>query len=214
MDKEHILNEIKRTTISNGGIPLGMDRFLKETGIRITNWKGKYWINWSDAVKEAGFVPNDFKQSYEDEFLLSKVASYIRILGHFPQIAELKIQRNKDPSFPDEGAFRRWGTKVFFAKAVYEWCENKAEWNDVAALCYELQSQAIEKPVNIEEDAPEPNGFVYLMKSGKHYKIGRTNAIDRRQYEIGLQLPLGITPIHNIATDDASGIEAYWHNRF
>ena len=65
---------------------------------------------------------------------------------------------------------------------------------------------------NIE--APEANGFVYLMKSGKHYKIGRTNALDRRQYEIGLQLPHGIEPIHSIATDDPSGIEAYWHQKF
>ena len=57
-------------------------------------------------------------------------------------------------------------------------------------------------------------GFVYMMKSGKYYKIGKTNSIDRRQYEIGLQLAEGLEPIHSIETDDPSGIEAYWHNRF
>lgn len=214
MDKEHILKELKRTASANDGICLGKSRFLAETGIREADWKGKYWINWSDAVKEAGLTPNEFGQTIDSEFLLAKVATYIRELGHFPQYAELKIKRHNDPSFPDEKTLRRWGRKPFFAKAIYDWCENKKEWDDVAALCFDLQSQAIEKPVDIEEDAPEPNGFVYLMKSGKHYKIGRTNALDRRQYEIGLQLPLGIIPIHSIATDDTSGIEAYWHNRF
>jgi hypothetical protein len=63
-------------------------------------------------------------------------------------------------------------------------------------------------------DTDSRAGFVYLMKSGKHYKIGKTNAVDRRQYEIGLELPEKIKPIHSIRTDDPSGIEAYWHSRF
>lgn len=52
------------------------------------------------------------------------------------------------------------------------------------------------------------------MKSGKNYKIGKTNSFNRRQYEIGLQMPKSIQPIHSIETDDPNGIELYWHNRF
>jgi len=212
MNKEHILNEIKRTANPDSGIALGRARFLEETGIREVDWKGKYWINWSDAVKEAGFTINEFNQAFDNESLLEKAANYIRELGHFPQRAELTLKRNNDPSFPSEKTFRRYGTKPFFAKAIYNWCANKEDWNDVATICDELQSQATENEPNVV--TPESNGFVYLMKSGKYYKIGRTNALDRRQFEIGLQLPHGITPIHSIATDDPSGIEAYWHKRF
>ena len=52
------------------------------------------------------------------------------------------------------------------------------------------------------------------MKSGKFYRIGRTNKLDRRQYEVGVQLPEEYQRVHSIQTDDPSGIEAYWHNRF
>lgn len=57
MTKQHILNETKRTAEANRGIPLGVKAFRHETGIKISDWHGKYWARWSDAVKEAGFVP-------------------------------------------------------------------------------------------------------------------------------------------------------------
>jgi hypothetical protein len=35
----------------------------------------------------------------------------------------------------------------------------------------------------------EPSdGYVYLAKSGRHYKIGRSNSIGRREYELAIQL--------------------------
>jgi len=56
--------------------------------------------------------------------------------------------------------------------------------------------------------------FVYLLKSGKFYKIGRTNSVGRRQYEIATQMPEEVTEVHRISTDDSTGIERYWHQRF
>ena len=57
-------------------------------------------------------------------------------------------------------------------------------------------------------------GFVYLVKSGRFYKIGKSNAAGRRKYELALQLPERVVTVHVIRTDDPSGIEVYWHKRF
>ena len=60
----------------------------------------------------------------------------------------------------------------------------------------------------------EAVGFVYLIKSGRFYKIGKSNAPGRREYELAIQLPETTRTIHTIRTDDPSGIDAYGHKRF
>jgi len=62
--------------------------------------------------------------------------------------------------------------------------------------------------------AEEIFGFVYLIRSGRYYKIGRSNAAGRRERELAIQLPEKTQKVHEIRTDDPVGIEVYWHNRF
>jgi hypothetical protein len=54
MDKQHILEEIRRTAAANNGEPLGVARFFQETGIKETDWRGKFWVRWGEALREAG----------------------------------------------------------------------------------------------------------------------------------------------------------------
>jgi hypothetical protein len=43
MNKEHIINEIRRTAKANGGVALGRHRFEAKTGIKFHDWYGRFW---------------------------------------------------------------------------------------------------------------------------------------------------------------------------
>jgi hypothetical protein len=209
--RQHILEEIKRTAARNNGVPLGTARFSQETGIRKTDWEGKLWVRWSDALLEAGFKPNGFNAAYDKEFLLEKFASFIQELGKFPVRKELQMKAHTDKSFPSANTFTRFGAKHELAKGVHEFCLGRPEFADILPVC---ESAMGVNPPREDRGAPEEFGFVYLMKSGRFYKVGRSNAAGRREYELAIQMPDKLTTIHTIRTDDPAGIEEYWHKRF
>ena len=214
MDKQHILNEIKRTAEANGGVPLGRQRFLAETGVRESDWSGRIWIKWSDAVKEAGYEPRTLQKAIDTELILGKLASLVRELGHYPVAAELRMKARNDPEFPSHNTFGRFGRKVQIAAALLNWCESSPGRDDVEAIC----APVAEVPdFTTEAEAKQASaevGYVYLLKSGKYFKVGRSNAPGRRVYELAIQLPEPVATVHTIKTDDPVGIERYWHQRF
>jgi hypothetical protein len=220
MNKEHILSEIKRTAAENEGVPLGIDRFREATGIRKEDWYGIFWAKWTDAQIEAGLKPNQFGiPAFDEEWMLDKVAEYTSELGHFPTKPELKLRKQHDTAFPNIVTLRRrLGNKPEMVNKLLEYCRACEGWDDVIDICLKLQS-SLSKAV-LQSDTSEENvpkiGYVYLIQHGnrREYKIGKTYNLIRREGEIRLELPEKVKPIHTIETDDPSGIEQYWHNRF
>jgi len=209
--KQDIIDAIRQTAKENGGRPLGVARFEKETGINPYDW-GRYWARFGDAQKEAGFDPNQLQRAYTAEFLIEKIIGLARKLGKFPTGREIQVEKSHDSEFPSQGAFYRLGTKEALATKVIEYCKSKSGYEDIIELC----ASALTK-FNKEEKDSSANinvGEVYLVKSGRYYKIGRTSDTVRRGREIRIQLPERTDLIHSIQTDDPSGIEAYWHKRF
>jgi hypothetical protein len=45
-------------------------------------------------------------------------------------------------------------------------------------------------------------------------EIGKAILVEQRMNQIALKLPEELELIHTITTDDAYGIEGYWHKRF
>jgi hypothetical protein len=213
MDKADILSEIKRTTTANGGVPLGIRRFCQEADIKQADFIGKYWARWSDALKEAGYQANQLTSAYSDETLLKRYVDLIRELGHFPVSAELQMKAHSDKTFPSEKTYRRFGSKRQLAAKLLAYCQPRPGHEDVARLCEEIVKGQETAIAEIKKDDTLV-GFVYLMRAGRYFKIGKTNAVGRRERELAIQLPEKPNTVHVIRTDDPAGIEAYWHRRF
>ncbi len=215
--KAHILAEIKRTAQDNGGLPLGTARFRTETGIKPSDWMGKFWARWGDALTEAGFKPNLLQGPRKEDELLEILASFTRELGHFPVANEIKLRARTEPEFPWHNTFARLGDKRVLLARLRDFCLARGE-DDVVTLCTTEISKLARRELSTEGDfkvdLESELGYVYLLKSSRYYKIGRSNAVGRRERELAIQLPEQSKVVHSIKTDDPIGIEAYWHNRF
>ena len=211
IDRSFIIAEIKRCAEANGGKAPGQSQFSRVTGIPEYQWS-RHWPRWSEAVAEAGYSPNVLQGRLDDEVLLTALADLAQELGRMPSAREMKQRAHVDPSFPSHNTFSRFGGKAQLVVRLLDFVETRSKWSDVAEII---------PPVPIQLTSPKPagdpdttTGFVYLMKSGKYHKIGKSNSVGRRAYEVGLQLPEAVTLVHEIETDDPAGIEQYWHRRF
>jgi Meiotically Up-regulated Gene 113 (MUG113) protein len=209
--KEEIIREIKRTAQENGGAPLGAARFHKETAISSYEW-GKHWARFGDALIAAGFPRNQFVTAYPDEFMAEKIVGLARKNGKFPTFRDFLVGKQHDRTLPGKNSFQRFGSKREIAQKVASYCKAHPGYDDVLALCEPIL--ATPQPKEIDDNTADVIGEVYLIKSGRYYKIGKTIDPVRRGAELRLQLPEKITLIHSIRTDDPYGVEAYWHKRF
>lgn len=125
------------------------------------------------------------------------------------------MKKRKDPTFPNDKVLdSHFGPRAQLRAAVVDYCGAHPGFDDVQALCGPINSDSDTESRVDEKFATEVVGFVYLMKHGKHYKVGKTNATGRREYELAIQVPEKLRTVHVIKTDDPDGIEEYWHKRF
>jgi hypothetical protein len=214
MDKTYILQEIRRTAEANGGEALGRKRFESETGIKQYEWYGKFWARWNDAIREAGFAPNQLQKAYDKVDLLAKYAELAKELGRLPSGGDLRLECRADHEFPTHTTFpNRFGAKLDLVQQLAEFCRTRKGYEAVLHYCeqYPAGGACVS---NSTAPEPEKMAVVYLIRAGRYYKIGRSNAAGRREYELAIQLPEKPKTIHVIRTDDPTGIEAYWHKRF
>jgi len=146
VDKEHILSEIRRTAEENGGKPLGVGRFAAETGIGQSDWRGRYWARWGDALTEAGLQPNQFNTRLDDEGVIKQLVLETRRLGHMPTISELDLRRRNDSTFPSSGVFERLGSKPIRAELMADYCREHSDFVDVLRIVTPLVAGAKEPP--------------------------------------------------------------------
>ena len=214
IDKRRIIDEIKRLAIANGKTP-GRKVFERETGIKMSDWYPHIWLAWGNALEEAGFAPNRFQSRMANEAVIQDYIDLIRELGKIPVGGEIRRKTKRDKSFPSYNVFRRFGGKEKLIEEVVTYCQRKSGFEDVLKLCAgHTQATVQGAEPGRKTKRKIATEFVYLMKSGRHYKIGRTNSVGRRSSELSVKIPVPPRTIHSIETDDPIGVEKYWHNRF
>jgi hypothetical protein len=220
-NKRFILNEIRRTAEENRGIPLGQINFYKATGIKISDWRGKLWLRWSDVLRAAGFEPNKKLHAYPEKFLIDSFISLMRELGHFPLSTELQQKGYHNKAFPSHMAFKsRWGSKAQQAARIAEYCQRRKGYADILSKCEEvLKGERF--PAHAPVQGKGANGYVYLVKArkrwGTYYKLHWSISPKNMSHYVGMrqgQPYLRNGAVHLIRTDDAEGICAYWRGRF
>ncbi|WP_309666654.1 GIY-YIG nuclease family protein [Tabrizicola sp.] len=207
-DKDHILGEIRRVAIKIGRSP-GIAVFEAETGIVRSEWHGKLWRAWGDALQEAGLQENGLNAKLPVDSVLQQFAVAVRHFGRIPAMVDLRMFARQNEGFPSHNVFtNHFPGKASLVVAFSEWVRRNEEYHDLLDLL---------------PDSPEPNkapsgdireGSVYLLRSGDHYKIGRSDQLELRVKQITVSLPEKVTLEHTIRTDDPPGIESYWHRRF
>jgi hypothetical protein len=173
-------------------------------------------------VSEAGFEPLEGDKAFSVEEMLDEVAKLVRKYGRYPIEAEILIEKraNGNERIPSPDVLLAGlGRKPEAIQRVRDYCLSIDEYADVLAILAREKvgtnslsdnEGAITQPKN-----QHVSGYVYLVKSGKLFKIGQSANHWRRKSELHKQTSEGIIEIHTIAViDDAPGIERYWHERF
>ena len=97
--REYIIDQIRRVA-DKIGRPPGRRVFEKETGIRISEWYGVFFRSWGNALKEAGYEPNEKQRKFSSENLLRKYAEAVRHFGRIPAEIDIRIYSRNREDFP------------------------------------------------------------------------------------------------------------------
>lgn len=213
MNRDEFISAIREIAARNGGGAPGWGKFSSETRVSESSWRGKYWARWGDALIEAGFSPNKLVEKYDRAFLLVKLAELTRKLGKYPVASEFKLARKEDDALPSYAAFSQLGSNAERIEALRQFAVASPSFQDILGLIPDAPER---EQVSVTSESPDDltDGFVYMLKLGKRYKIGKTFSVPRRHREISLELPEKPDVVHSIRTDDPDGIEKYWHGRF
>jgi hypothetical protein len=135
MDREQILEEIRRLATEHGGQAPGRQAFARSTGVRMSNWYPHIWLRWGDALAEAGYAPNELQTKMRDEILIEKYIGLVRELGRLPVEGEIRRKAKEDRAFPAHTVFSRFGGKHKLLNAVVTYCRKTSGFDDVLELC-------------------------------------------------------------------------------
>ena len=209
--RDEIITAMRDLAKASDGRAPGRLAFERATGIRELAWRGVLWSRWNEAVAEAGLAANSYNEAIDENLLMAKLAEAIRHFEQLPTYAQLRLYKRSRPDFPNDKTFgSRFKTKAAMLERVRDWALGRDGFEDLI----EFLPDAPKADATAVSREKIGEGLVYLLRSSQHFKIGRSDQLERRVKEITIALPELVKLIHAIRTDDPAGIEAYWHRRF
>jgi hypothetical protein len=76
-----------------------------------------------------------------------------------------------------------------------EYCTGQTSHNDVLGVLEASKPEVAGAAVTIRS-TEDTIGFVYLLKAGGYFKIGRSSSFERRSRELAIQLPERAERVH------------------
>lgn len=187
MTKDQILSQIRRVANERGG-HVSLRAFVDATGIPEKQFLGKHWARWNQALTEAGVAPASFLRPPSNEHVV--IEAFARLaerLQKWPTQNELKLERRRDPSFPGLKVFRRLSNEGSLSQKLAAYCADRLDLATAGKVAAE--QTASDAPGSFVLGRAPINGYVYMMRSGRRYKVGHTTSPSRRHREVRLDLP-------------------------
>jgi hypothetical protein len=213
MTKDAIIKRIRELAAERGG-HVSFDVFVDESGIK-ANWlRGQEWFTgWNSLLSEIGLETRNFSVPRTP---LSRIAEAVAVLierdERWPTQDDLRRERARDRSFPSLRVIKPHRKSGALAKLIVALGETPGQFAKASMIARKHLSAEME---TVDAGPNERvKGYVYMLRSGRRYKIGKSTDPSRRYREVRLELPDETHQVHTIPTDDPTGIEVYWHQRF
>lgn len=106
---EAIIALIARYVDEHDGEVPGRHRFEAWSGVKRSEWIGRHWTAWGEALRAAGFEANSLQGAIPDDDVLRELALLTQRLGKFPTDAERRIEKRTNPAFPSHSRIQALG---------------------------------------------------------------------------------------------------------
>lgn len=213
MTKDIVAQQILALARARGG-HISLESFLAATGIKDKWLQTQPWFEgWNSLLQELGLATKSFAvPRTSPDLVVRAVGALIVREGKWPTENELARERRRDDGFPSLKVIRPLRKSGALAKLIVQAGASDPTLSAAAAIASAyVPSELAPEPESASERV---RGYVYMLRSGRRYKIGKSNDPSRRWREVRIELPDETHQVHTIPTDDPSGIEAYWHERF
>jgi len=160
MTKDDILAAIKKAAEALGHPPSKREF---GTSSRVSEHQlTTHFLTWNDAVREAGYPPNESNVRIEDEQLLQDWAEVVRNLREIPTIVQYRHHGKYSPS-----ALRRFGPWSGMPDRFRECFGNDPQYADVLALLpRRAGQQAVASSMGKSESSSNSAGVPRLSRRG------------------------------------------------